>query len=153
MKWTIEKNVLLKALDNVTKALSGKTTIPVLNGIVFTVKKEGIELLASDSELTIKMLIKEEDIKHLEGEGKIIIQSKYFVDMIRKMPDEIIDFEVEDNLKIKISTKNNQYHLNCYNPQDYPNINMEVNKDPITLKGSVLKNLISKTSYAMSTKK
>ena len=34
MKWTIEKNVILEALNNVTKALSQRTTIPVLNGIV-----------------------------------------------------------------------------------------------------------------------
>ena len=97
MKWTIEKNVILEALNNVTKALSQRTTIPVLNGIVFDVSEKGIELLASDSELTIKVLIKHEDIKMLEGKGRIIIQSKYFVDMIRKMPSEKIDFEVEDN--------------------------------------------------------
>ena len=83
MKWTIEKNVILEALNNVTKALSQRTTIPVLNGIVFDVSNEGIELLASDSELTIKVTIPEANIKHLEGKGRIIIQSKYFVDMIR----------------------------------------------------------------------
>ena len=42
--------------------------------------------------------------------------------MIRKMPADVIDFEIEDNLKIKISTPNNQYRLNCYNPMDYPRI-------------------------------
>ena len=100
MKWTIEKNVILEALNNVTKALSQRTTIPVLNGIVFDINEKGMELLASDSELTIKVLIPHENIKMIEGKGKIIIQSKYFVDMIRKMPSETIDFEVEDNLKI-----------------------------------------------------
>lgn len=151
MKWTIEKNVILEALNNVTRALSQRTTIPVLNGIVFDVTNKGIELLASDSELTIKVTIDEKDIKHLEGNGRIIIQSKYFVDMIKKMPADEIDFEIEDNLKIKISTPNNQYRLNCYNPQDYPNINIEKSSDVIKIKSEILREIINQTSYALST--
>lgn len=151
MKWKIEKSVILEALNNVSHALSQKTTIPVLNGIVFDVSSKGIELLASDSELTIKLLIKEENIKHLEGTGKVIIQSKYFLDMIRKMPGDTIDFEVEEKEKITISTDNNLYHLNCYNPMDYPNINLELTDDPISIKASTLRNIIGETSYALST--
>ena len=83
--------------------------------------------------------------------GKIIIQSKYFVDMIRKMPSDLIDFEVEDNLKIKISTPNNQYRLNCYNPNDYPNISLEKSGDVINIESSTLRDIISQTSYALST--
>lgn len=151
MKWKIEKNVILEALNNVTKALSQRTTIPVLNGIVFDVSEKGIELLASDSELTIKVMIPEENIKHLEGNGRIIIQSKYFLEMIRKMPADEIDFEIEDNLKIKISTPNNQYRLNCYNPVDYPSILIEKSSDVINMGADTLKELINQTSYALST--
>lgn len=151
MKWTIEKNVILEALNNVTKALSQRTTIPVLNGIVFDVSNEGIELIASDSELTIKVRVSKDDIKMLEGNGRIIIQSKYFVDMIRKMPSDVIDFEVEDNLKIKISTPNNQYRLNCYNPQDYPNIGLEKSSELVSISSVKLREVINQTSYAMST--
>ncbi|MFR5857562.1 MAG: DNA polymerase III subunit beta [Bacilli bacterium] len=151
MKWSIEKGVILEALNNVTKALSQRTTIPVLNGIVFDVSDKGIELLASDTELTIKVMIEEKNIKYLEGKGKIVIQSKYFVDMIRKMPADVIDFEIEDNLKIKISTPNNQYRLNCYNPMDYPNINMEKSSDAIIISANTLREIINQTSYALST--
>ncbi len=151
MKWTIEKNIILEALSNVTKALSQRTTIPVLNGIVFDVTEEGIDLLASDSELTIKVTISEKDIKHLEGKGRIIIQSKYFIDMIRKMPSDLIDFEIEDNLKIKISTPSNQYRLNCYNPNDYPNINIEKSEEFINIAADKLREIITQTSYALST--
>ena len=54
MKFTIEKNVILNALNNVTRALSQKMTIPVLSGIKFELKSDGLYLIASDSELTIK---------------------------------------------------------------------------------------------------
>ena len=151
MKWTIEKNVILEALNNVTKALSQRTTIPVLNGIVFDVSEKGIEMLASDSELTIRVTIDKNDIKHIEGKGRIIIQSKYFVEMIRKMPADVIDFEIEDNLKIKISTPSNQYRLNCYNSNDYPNINIDKSEDAIVIKAEILREIINQTSYALST--
>ena len=151
MKFTIEKNIILEALNNVTRALSQKITIPVLNGIKFELKKDGLYLTASDSELTIKNFIPEKNIKKIDGEGIVIIQSKYILDIIRKMPSDVIDFEVLENLKIKISTETNEYNLNCYSTNDYPNIVLEKNKEYISLKGNVLKLLINQTSYAMST--
>ena len=151
MKWTIEKKIIIEALNNVVKALSQRTTIPVLNGIVFDVNKNGIDLIASDSELTIKVSIDKDDIKHISGEGRVIIQSKYFLDMIRKMPADDIVFETEENYKITISTPNNQYKLNCYNPQDYPNINIDKSNNAITINSNILKEVINQTAYALST--
>ena len=84
MKFTIEKNVILEALNNVTRALSQKMTIPVLSGIKLELTKEGIYITASDSELTIKSFIEEKNIKSIEGKGTVIIQSKYILDIIRK---------------------------------------------------------------------
>ncbi len=150
MKWSIEKNILLEALNDVTRALTQRTTIPVLNGIVFEIDKKGIDLLASDSELSIKVHIDSSDIKNIEGEGKIIIQSKSFVEMIKKMPTNIINFEVEDDLKIKIYSDTNQYRLNGYNPMDYPNISMEPNDKAIILKATIIKEIINQTAYALS---
>jgi DNA polymerase III subunit beta len=151
MKFTIEKNIILEALNNVTRALSQKITIPVLQGIKFELTKEGLYLMGSDSELTIKSFIPEKNIKKVEGTGIVIIQSKYILDIIRKMPSDIIDFEVEDDLKIKISTPSNEYKLNCYNPDDYPNIVLESSKEFFGLKANILKEIVNQTSYAMST--
>ena len=91
MKFTIEKNVLLGALVNTVKALSQKVTIPVLNGIKFNLTKKGLELLASDSELTIKVVIPEKEIKKVEKEGSAIIQSKNLIEVVKKMPSDDID--------------------------------------------------------------
>ena len=151
MKFTIEKNIILEALNNVTRALSQKLTIPVLSGIKFELNDEGLYLTASDSELTIKCFIPEKDIKHNEGNGIVIIQSKYILDIIKKMPSDIINFEKNDELKIKISTDSNEYMLNCFNPDDYPNIVIEESKESIQVQAQVLKEIINQTSYAMST--
>lgn len=151
MKFVIDKNILLEALTNVSRAIGTRTTIPILNGIKMELDNNGLSLLASDSELTIRVIIPEKEIKNIEKKGCMIIQSKYILDIIRKMPSDIIYFEAEETSKLKIYTDNNEYNLNCYDIADYPNISLDESKEPIVIKGEVLKNIISETSYAVST--
>ncbi len=151
MKFTIDKNILLENLTNVIKAISTKNVIPVLNGIKFELTEKGLSLTASDSELTINSFIEAKEIKHIENSGTTIIQSKFLLDIIRKLPSDIIDFEMIDKLKVRIYTENDQFQLNCLDANDYPNLKMEEHKDPILLKGDVLKELINQTVFAIST--
>lgn len=151
MKFVIEKNILLDAIVNVSRAISTRTTIPILNGIKFELKNEGLYLTATDSELTIKIFIEEKKITKIENTGSVVIHSKYILDIIRKMPTNVINFELINNNNIKISTENNEYELNCYDVTDYPNINFEEAKEPIPFKSSLLKQVINNTSYAIST--
>ncbi len=151
MKFTIEKNVILENLSNVVKAISAKNIIPILNGIKFELEKDGLYLTASDSELTIKAFIDKKDIKKIEEEGSIIIQSKYILDIIRKMPTDEVNFELMDGLKIKISSDNSQYDLNCLDSKEYPSVKLEEVDKPIVLSGDIFKSIISQTSFAIST--
>ena len=111
---------------------------------------DGLTLLASDSELTVETFIDKALITNIENNGIAIISSKYILDIIRKMPSEIINFEMVDNLNIKIYSESNVYNLNCLDPMDYPNIKLSVHKDPIVLKANVLKEIINQTSFAIS---
>ena len=150
MKFAIEKGILLENLTNVIKGVSTKNVIPVLNGIKFELNNDGLTLLASDSELTVETFIDKALITNIENNGIAIISSKYILDIIRKMPSEIINFEMVDNLNIKIYSESNVYNLNCLDPMDYPNIKLSVHKDPIVLKANVLKEIINQTSFAIS---
>ena len=151
MKFTIEKNILLENLTNVVKAISTKNIIPILNGVKFELNEEGLFLTASDSELTIRSFIEKKDIKNVENEGSIIIQSKYILDIIRKMPADLVNFELMDGLKIKISSDNSQYDLNCLDPKEYPSLKLEESNNPIVVKGFTFKTIISQTAFAIST--
>ena len=75
MKLIIEKNILLESLSNVIRAVSPRNIIPILNGVMFDLKEEGLYLTASDSDLVIRKFIPSENIKSIEETGKIIIQS------------------------------------------------------------------------------
>ncbi len=151
MKFAIDKNILLENLNNVIKGISTKNVIPILNGIKFDLTNEGLSLTASDSELTINSFIESKNIKNIITCGTIVIQSKFILDIIRKLPSDIINFEVIDSLKIKIYTDNSQYNLNCLDSNDYPNMKIEEHKDPIIITGDILKSLINQTVFAIST--
>ena len=54
MKFVIRKNILLENLINTSKAISSKNLIPILTGIKFELKDEGLYLSASDSDISIR---------------------------------------------------------------------------------------------------
>lgn len=151
MKFTIKKKILLDNLINVTRAISTKNIIPILNGIKMDLTSEGLYLTASDSELTIKSFIEYKEITKIDIEGSIIIQSRFILDIIRKLPGDLVNFELVDGLKIRIYTDNSEYNLNCLDPNEYPIIKMEEQKDPFIINSNIFKNIINQTVFAIST--
>lgn len=151
MKFTIDKNLILENIVNVCRAISSKNIIPILNGIKLELNEDGLLLTASDSDLLIKSLIKKEDIDSVDSFGNIVVSSDRLIDIIRNMPEDKIEFEVLEGLKINISSGNSKYNLNCYDPSEYPNVKIEENKNPIVIKSDVFKTIISQTVFAIST--
>lgn len=152
MKLTIKKELLLNALNKVSKAISTKNLIPVLAGIKFELKKKKLTLTASDNDITIQTTIEatnEEDFK-IEQEGSIIIQGKYILDIVRKLPDDYINIEVIDELKIVIYTANSEFNLNGINEREYPNIGLEESKKKVLVNASVFKDIVNQTAFAAS---
>ena len=152
MKFTIKRDILLEALNKVSKAISTKNLIPVLSGIKFELKKKKLVLTASDNDITIQTTIeslKEDDFK-IENEGSIIISGKYILDIVRKLPDEFINIEVIDDLKILIYTANSEFNLNGISESEYPNIGLEESKKKIDVKASILKSIVYQTAFASS---
>ena len=150
MKLTIKKDVLLEGLNKVSKALSSKNLVPVLAGIKFDLNENGLLLTASDNDITIQVFIEKNDDMKIEKEGSIIIQGKYILDIVRKLPDEFINIEIIDELKIIIYTDNSEFNLNGINKNEYPSINLDLSKNPLILDGKIFRSVISQTSFASS---
>ena len=123
MKLIINKTILLENLDYVSKALSTRNIIPVLNGIKFELTKDGLKLTASDTDLTIETFIDKKDIKDIKEEGTLIIIGRYLIELIKKLPDEYIKIEDLDGTKAVIETDNSKYNFNCYDTSEFPDIN------------------------------
>lgn len=152
MKFTIKKEILLEALNKVSKAISTKNLIPVLAGIRFELKKKKLILTASDNDITIQTVIdcNDDDEFKIESEGSIIIQGKYILDIVRKLPDDYINIEVIDELKILIYTANSRFNLNGISESEYPNVGLEESKKKINIKAGVLKDIVNQTAFATS---
>ena len=152
MKLTIKKDILLEALNKVSKAISTKNLIPVLAGIKFELKKKKLTLTASDNDITIQTVINindDENIK-VEKEGSIIIQGKYILDIVRKLPDKYINIEVIDELKILIYTENSEFNLNGISEDEYPNINLDESKSKLLINNKIFKSIVNQTAFASS---
>ena len=152
MKFTIKKEILLDALVKVSKAISTKNLIPVLAGIKFELKKKKLTLTASDNDITIQTTIESlnDEYFKIENEGSIIIQGKYILDIVRKLPDEYINVEVVDELKIFIYTDKSEFNLNGISESEYPNIGLEESKKKIDIKAGLFKNIVYQTAFATS---
>ena len=152
MKIKIKKELLLENLNKVSKAISTKSLIPILSGIKFDLTKEGLTLTASDNDITIQTFIPADNKDmEIEKEGSIIIQGKYVLDIVRKLPDEFVNIEVIDELKILIYAENSEFNLNGINQKEYPNVALENSKNFVKINTKLFKTIINQTAFATST--
>ena len=147
MKFSCRQQILTKALNIVSKAVTIRTTIPILKGILLKVDEEGtLTMSASDLDLSIEKKIKVENYEP----GAIVVLSKLFGDIIRKLPDEIITIEESDG-KVNIKCSNSEFNIIGLSADEFPNINpKEENEERILFNKEILTDMIRKTSFAAS---
>jgi len=150
MKFIIKKNILLENLLNASKAISSRNLIPILTGIKFDLKEEGLYLSASDSDISIRTFIKNTDITDIIETGSIVISGKYIVEIIRKLPDQDISIEVVDGFNMIIQTSGSEFNLNGIDPNEFPNLDLEETKNPIVLNPIIFKSIVNQTFFCTS---
>lgn len=150
MKFVIKKNILLDNLLNTSKAISNKNLIPILTGIKFELKEEGLYLSASDSDISIRTFIPKEKIENVMRLGSVVISGKYIVEIVRKLPDTEIVIEVIDGYNMIIQTVGSEFNLNGIDPNEFPNLDLGETKNPIILNPIIFKSIINQTFFATS---
>jgi DNA polymerase-3 subunit beta len=150
MKFEIKQNILLEHLNYVIRGISNKNLRPILNCIKFELTDEGLYLMSTDNEISIKTFINKKDIKKIENPGEIVVSGRYIYDIVRKLPDEIINLEEVIDSKLYITTTNSSFTLNCSNVSEFPDLELEFNQNPIILNQKIFKTIINQTSFATS---
>ncbi|WP_397536698.1 DNA polymerase III subunit beta [Rummeliibacillus pycnus] len=155
MKFDIMRDRLLDGLNDVMKAVSSKTTIPILTGIKIDVSANGMTLTGSDADITIQTSIPvEEDgeqLIHVTESGSIVLQAKMFNEIIRKLPTNDVEIEVTDQFQTRIRSGKSDFHLIGLDAAEYPML-PEISPDrQITLPADLLKSVIRETVFAVST--
>ncbi|MBO4235126.1 MAG: DNA polymerase III subunit beta, partial [Firmicutes bacterium] len=146
MNFTCEQVSLTKALNTVSKAVSSRTTIPTLKGILMDLKENTLTLTASDMDLTIETTIEVEGGEN----GSIVIPAKLFNEIIRKMPHDNINIST-NGLNIDINCLTSNSSLIGSDADEFPFMkNPEENAKEIILNRNIFSNMIKKTSFAAS---
>ena len=140
------KQKLQEGISIVTKAITGKTTMPVLEGIYIKATKEGLTLIGSDIDVSIETKVEADVIQ----EGSIVIDSRIFSEIIRKLPNSEVKIEISENDLIQITCEKSVFNLVFMNSSDYPSL-PSINEDiSVEVPQNLLKNMIKGTSFAIA---
>ena len=147
MKIVCYKDTLLKALNSVIKGVASKTTNPILEGILIQTNDNQIKLTTYDMELGIEYVIDSE----IKEQGSTVVNAIMFSEIIRKLPDSEIYITLNENNLLEIECEGALYKLTTMNPDEFPELPKIEVENSIDLEQNMLKNMIRKTIFAVST--
>jgi DNA polymerase-3 subunit beta len=150
MKFTINRDLLLLNLMNVSRALSTKAPMPILTGIKIEARNNFLFLTASNNEISIQALIKDKRLLQIEEEGVIVVPGKYFIEIVRKTDSKDIDFSVFEENIVKILADRSNFSLNALDKDNYPFISFSDSENVLKLDVGNLRQIIRKTTFATS---
>lgn len=154
MKFTINRSKFTKSLTDVLRAISSRTTIPVLTGVKMTIDQSGLMLSGSDSDISIEIFIPvsdEDNQLEVIKEGGIVLPARIFNEIVRKLSDEKLTIEVGDNFQTSITSAHAAFNINSIDVDNYPNFPVIDSNEVITLPTTLFKQVIQHTVIATST--
>jgi DNA polymerase-3 subunit beta len=121
MRFTIARGALLDALGVATKALSSRTTLPILSGLLVTASEGVVVLQATDLEISIRNSAAAE----VEETGAAVLPGRLLNDVVRKMPDAAIKIETTSFDRITVSCRSEKagvisFELRTLPADDFP---------------------------------
>jgi len=147
MKFVVSSTELLARLLSVSRVISSKNTIPILDNFLFVLKEGYLSITASDLETSLKAGM---TIENVIEDGEITIPARLLVDSLKEFPDQPLEFKTNDTSSlIEITWANGNSKLPCTLADDYPNI-AELSDDSteISIPSSALLEGINRTLYA-----
>lgn len=149
MKTIVNGTDLSNAVMKVSKAISIKTTNPILEGIKITVKGDEMTLSATDMEIAIEKSIRTDTLM----EGETVVQGKLFAEFTKKLENED---QVELNMtgddgRLKISYGSSEVFLSTMNAAEFPSIRKDLREKAFSLTQKDFKDIIGKTAFCCST--
>jgi DNA polymerase-3 subunit beta len=146
MEFKINRNTFLDGIQKTLGIVEKKTTIPILNNILLKAEANKIKIIATDREI---ILISDYEAEVVE-KGEITISAKKIYEMIREIQGEVIDFVKKNNI-VKISSQRAFYKIPGLSAEDFPSVVDDQDIPLYKIQGSIIKDLINKTSFAMAT--
>ena len=153
MNFTINRSAFISQLNNVLRAISSKTTIPILTGLKMVVNEDNIVLTGSNSDITIESVISANDANNdltIEDTGAMVLPARFFSDIVKKLPDKKVTIEVTSGFQADITSGSAKFQINGQDAENFPHLpEIETNKS-VTLPNDILKEVIRQTVIAVS---
>lgn len=153
MKFTINRAAFISQLNNVLRAISSKTTLPILTGLKMVVSNEGILLTGSNSDITIESSITSADEQYeltVDEPGAIVLPARFFIDIIKKLPDKNVTIQVASGFEAQITSGQAEFKINGQDANAYPKLPEIDAEDAVQLAPEMLKEVINQTVIAVS---
>lgn len=146
MKIVCSKSDFVKGVSIVSKAVPSKTTMPILECILIDATTDIIKLTANDMELGIQTIING-DIKE---RGMIAINAKTFSEFVRKLPDNDVMIETDDNLQMKITCEKVFLSISGKSGEEFTYLPEIEKQNSIEISQFTLKEVIRQTIFSIS---
>lgn len=146
MNLTCSQQKLSEAVTNVQRAVSVKTTLPALEGILIKAYDGRITLCGYDLEIGITTSIEAQ----IEKEGEIVVSAKLFGDIVRRLPEQLVNISTDEKLITYISSGLADYQIVGISAKEYPELPSFEETDNIKIQSGILKNMIKQTLFAVS---
>ena len=118
MRFNISSKNLLAHLTLVSKVVNSKNSISILDNFLFELNEDQLVITGSDSETTLSTRV---EVVESEGEGKFAVNVKKLLDLLKELPEQPLQFEVDDNtFEIIITYLNGQYNFVGIDGNEFP---------------------------------
>jgi len=148
MKFVISSTELLSHLQAISRVISTKNTLPILDNFLFQLENNELKITASDLETT---LITNITLENVTDEGSIAIPARILTDTLKEFPDQPLTFDINiETFGVVITTENGKYNVVGQNGEDFPQLPIikEEQKTSVQLPSELLLNGITKTLFA-----
>ena len=146
MQITVNRSDMTEAVSNIQRAVSSKTSVPALEGILLTAQEENLELCAYDLELGMTTVIPAK----VKEPGKAVLSAKLFSDIVRKTPADTISIDVDEKNMATIESGVSRFSIIGIPAEELPELPKVDDGKNISLAGSVLKSMIRQTVFAVA---
>ena len=146
MQFTVNKGDITEAVSNIQRAVSTKTSIPALEGILLTAGENQLELCAYDMELSITTVIP----AAVKEQGKSVLSAKLFSDIVRRTPSDSISVTVDDKNMAAIESGFSKFSIIGIPAVEFPELPKVADTQKFQLPANVLKSMIRQTVFAVA---
>ena len=146
LKFSCEKALLQAAAATASRAVSAKSSIPALEGLLLD-GSNGLTLSGYNTQTGIRTML-EADVTQ---PGRIVLNARLFGDIIRRMPDDMIVFSADEKLMVHLSCGDASFDILGLSADDYPELPEVDDQYAVALQQRMLKAMIGQTAFAVST--